>query len=253
MKISLITICWNNERDIRPTLESVKAQTYDDIEYIVVDGASNDNTLSIVKEYESMITTLISEPDKGLYDAINKGVRNATGEFVGMIHAGDRLYDSKVIERIAGFLKANPDTDIVYGNSKIVDSNDKAKRINISPEYNKRLVRRGWMPSHQSIYARRTLFEKYGYYRNDFGGGGDYEWCVRYFYKETLRIRKINHFAIKFSLGGQSTANPKEKLTQKHKDNIKRAWMVNGLTPPRGIVWRMLSRKPIQFIRAWFD
>lgn len=254
MKISIITICYNNEKDIRPTIESVIGQTYSDIEYIIIDGASKDSSLSIIYEYKNKIDKIISESDNGMYEAINKGIKMATGDVVGLIHAGDRLYESTTIEKIAEFYKNN-NVDISYGHSKIVNEYDISKRINVSPQYSRSLVRRGWMPSHQSIYCKRELFEKYGYYRNDLGGGGDYEWFLRYFYKygEALNIKLIDNFIIRFSLGGQSTKNIKSKFTKKHFEYVKKCWELNDLTPPRFIVLRMFLRKIKQFALAKLD
>ena len=254
VKISIITICYNNERDIRPTLESVVNQTYQDIEYIVVDGASTDGSMRIVNEYKDKISRIISEPDNGMYEALNKGFRAATGDVVGMIHAGDRLYDNSVVEKIAGFYTHN-DVDVTYGHSKIVDGNDVPRRINRSPDYSRKLVQQGWMPSHQSIYCRRELFEKYGYYRTDLGSGGDYEWFVRYFYRysDLVKIQLIDDYIVRFSLGGQSTKNVWRKLSKKHFDYVKCCWKLNGVTPPHLIVWKMFLRKVPQYILAYIQ
>lgn len=255
MKISIITICFNNASDIRQTLESVISQTYRNIEYIIVDGASKDNTLEIVNEYKSKISKVISEPDKGLYDAINKGITAATGEVVGLIHAGDKLFDNDVISKIADFYIQNPNIDLSYGNSKIVNSYGEVKRINRSPDFSSRLVKCGWMPSHQSIYAKRELFEKFGYYRLDLGGSADYEFVVRYFYKfqPLIKIKRIDEYIVKFSLGGQSTTNYKKRITRSHRNIIKKCWTLNGLTPPIGIVYKQWFRKVKQYIIAIFD
>lgn len=251
MKISIITICYNNEQEIRATIESVVTQTYNDIEYIVVDGASKDNSLSIINEYKDKIAVVISEPDHGMYEALNKGFQRATGDVVGMIHAGDRLHDKYVIEKIAKFYKEN-DVDMTYGHSEIVDANDVAKRINKSPEFSRGLVRRGWMPSHQSIYCKKKVFEIAGYYRNDLGGGGDYEWFVRSFnkYGESFKIARIDEYIIKFSLGGQSTKDYSKKFSKKYFDYVNKCWELNGLRAPACIVWWMFSRKIKQFIFA---
>jgi glycosyltransferase len=252
MKISVITICFNNEQDIRPTIESVINQTYEDIEYIVVDGGSNDKTLEILNEYSNNISSIISEPDKGIYDAINKGFKIASGEVVGMIHAGDKLYDNRVIEDIANhFERFSP--DIIYGHSKIVDKKGKAKRINRSPEYKRRLVRYGWMPSHQSIYVKRNLLEKLGYYRTDLMGIADYEWFVRYFYVNNLKIKRLDRFILLFSLGGISTKNYMERLKPKSKNAVKQCWIENEIKPPFGIVYFKLLRKIKQFTLALID
>lgn len=251
MKISIITICYNNERDIRQTLESVVNQTYQDIEYIVVDGASTDGSMRIINEYKDKICRIISEPDNGMYEALNKGFRASTGDVVGMIHAGDRLYDHLVVEKIARYYESN-DVDVTYGHSKLVDGNDVPRRINRSPKYSRNLVRRGWMPSHQSIYCRRELFEKYGYYRCDLGGGGDYEWFVRYFYRysDQIKIQLIDNYIVRFSLGGQSTKNVWSKLSKKHFDYVGNCWKLNGLNPPYLIVWMMFCRKIPQYFLA---
>lgn len=251
IKVSIITICYNNEKDIRPTLESVARQTYPNIEYIVVDGASKDGSLNIINEYKEKISVLISEPDHGMYEALNKGFKRATGDVIGMIHAGDRLYDENVIAKVADFYEKN-EVDLSYGNSMIVDANDIPRRVNVSPAYSRTLVRRGWMPSHQSIYCRPMVFEKAGYYRNDLGGGGDYEWFIRTFYKhgDEFRIKGMDEFVIRFSLGGQSTRNYRHKLSKAHFDYVKKCWTLNGLKPPFGIVWWMFSRKIRQFVKA---
>jgi glycosyltransferase len=254
MKISIITICYNNEQDIRATIESVVNQSYKDIEYIVVDGASKDGSLAIINEYKDRIARIISEPDHGMYEALNKGFKAASGDVIGMIHAGDRLYDSRVIEKIAQFYEEN-DVDMTYGNSLIVDGNDHAKRVNISPAYTPKLAYKGWMPSHQSIYCRKRVFEMAGYYRNDLGGGGDYEWFVRAFVKhgKEFKIKGMDEFIIKFSLGGQSTKSYSKKLSKSHFDYVKKCWTLNGLKPPFGIVWMMFGRKVKQFRLAKFS
>jgi glycosyltransferase len=251
MNISIITICRNNERDIRPTLESVVNQTYSNIEYIIVDGASTDNTLSIVNEYQNKIAKIISEPDKGLYDAINKGIKAATGDIVGLIHAGDRLYDNEVIAKIARHFEEN-DIDISYGNSKIVNEKGLAVRINKSPEYKRNIARWGWMPSHQSIYAKRELFERYGYYNLDLHPSSDYEWFLRYFYFNQLKIKRLDEYIICFSMGGTSTKSYTSRLRSSSKNQIKDCWIVNGKQPPKGIVYYKLIRKIKQFVLAFF-
>lgn len=252
MKISIITICYNNEADIRATIESVISQTYDDYEYIIVDGASSDNTLKIIEEYKSNISKIISEPDKNLYDAMNKGIKMATGDVVGLIHAGDRLYDNKVVEKIATHF-LNNDIDVSYGHSKIVNAKDNHVRINKSPEFKRSKIKNGWMPSHQSIYVRRELFDKCGYYRTDLGGAGDYEWFIRYFYANKLRIKRLNEFIIRFAMGGMSTRSYSNKLQAFHKETMKKCWTLNNVKPPIGIIYKQWLRKPEQYIRAWFD
>jgi len=248
MKISIITICFNNEEDIRPTIESVISQTYANIEYIVVDGGSSDGTLDIVNEYFGLIDRITSEPDDGMYDAINKGIRVATGDIVGLIHAGDRLFDENVVSRIADHFVSH-DIDAMYGHSILVNSDDKPVRVNKSPIFRKSLFKAGWMPSHQSIYIRKELLDKLGYYRLDFGGSGDYEFVLRYFYFNDLNIKRLDSFIIRFSMGGRSTSNYRKRLWKSQKTHIQ-AWRLNGAEPPFYFVPFKLLRKVKQFYLA---
>jgi glycosyltransferase involved in cell wall biosynthesis len=250
MRISIVTICLNNEKDIRRTVESVINQTYPNVEFIVIDGKSSDNTLNIVHEYRDKIKKILSEPDQNLYDAINKGIKLSTGDVVGLIHAGDYLYNNQIIEKIVScFLSF--DIEILFGHSKIVNPIGKVVRINKSPQFKKILVEKGWMPSHQSIYVRRELFEKYGYYRTDFGGMADYEWFLRMFYFSQPKIKRLDEFILYFSTGGRSTKSYSSKLKKSHFNTVKKSWAVNGYPPPKGIVLKMWLRRPMQFFLAW--
>jgi glycosyltransferase len=249
VKISIITICFNNEADIRPTLESVVNQTYSNIEYIIVDGASTDSTLSIVNEYQDEITKTISEPDKGLYDAINKGIKIATGDVVGLIHAGDRLHDNEVIAKIARHFESN-DMDALYGHSKIVNHRNEVIRINRSPEFSKSLLKKGWFPSHQSFYAKRELFDKYGFYNSKYLIAADYELLLRFLYFYDVEASLLNEFIVRFSMGGRSTKNWKN-IYYLNKECIK-AWKDNGQIIPVYTIPMKLLRKIPQFIKAKF-
>ncbi|HHX68487.1 MAG TPA: glycosyltransferase [Gallicola sp.] len=251
MKVSIVTICYNNELDIRHTIESVINQTYHNIEYIIVDGNSKDSTLNIVNEYSGHISKIISEPDNGLYDAINKGIKIATGDIVGLIHAGDQLFDYEVVSKIATHF-ANNDIDISYGNSVIVNGRGKVKRVNKSPEFKKSLINRGWMPSHQSIYVRRELFDKFGYYRVDIGYASDYEWFLRYFLSNDAKIELLDEFILRFTLGGISSSNYSKMLKKDYKNQINNCWILNDLTPPIGLIYLKWLQKPKQYIRALF-
>ncbi len=246
-KISIISICFNNEKDIRPTIKSVINQTYPNIEYIIVDGKSTDGTLKIIKEFNDRISKWISEPDQGLYDAINKGIKMATGDIVGLIHAGDKLYDNRVIEKIADHFEKN-DVDVSYGHSKLVNEKGIPVRINRSPNFSKKLIRQGWMPSHQSIYIRRSVFEKHGYYNLALHPSSDYEFFLRYFYFNNLRVKRLDEYILKFAMGGRSTKNYLNNL--KAQKQHKECWKVNGENPPLFLIPFKLMRKPKQFVLA---
>jgi glycosyltransferase len=247
MKISIITICRNNEKDIRPTIESVINQTYSDIEYIIVDGLSQDKTLEIIHEYRDKITKIISEPDKGLYDAINKGINAATGDIVGLIHAGDRLYDKFIIEKMAKYFIENK-VDAIYGHSKIINAKKEVVRINESPQFKQSLFKQGWFPSHQSFYAKRALFQKYGLYNLKYKIAADYELLLRFLYFNDVKVSLLDEFIVSFSLGGTSTKNIKNilKLNKECAD----AWKDNGEAIPFYTIPMKLLRKIPQFIKA---
>lgn len=247
-KISIITISYNNEIDIRPTIESVINQTYDNIEYIIVDGKSSDGTLNIIEEYKSKISRIISESDKNLYDAINKGIKLASGEIVGLIHAGDRLFDNMVISKIANHFNSY-NIDGLYGHSYIVDKNDKPVRVNKSPEFKRSLFKVGWMPSHQSIYLKKHIIEKNGYYNLDLHPMSDYEFVLRHFYFNDIKVKLLDQFIIKFAMGGISTKNYWHNIRTQKKQLI--CWKVNGETPPFYLIPLKLLRKVKQFYLAY--
>ncbi len=248
MKISVITISFNNKEDIRPTLESVINQSYDNLEYIVIDGKSTDGTTDIIEEYSDKIDIFVSEPDKGMYDAINKGIRLSTGDVVGLIHSGDRLFDDTVIEKIAHHF-SQKDIDAMYGHSILVDKDDRPFRVNKSPEFRNNLMKRGWMPSHQSVYIRKEKLDELGLYRLDLGGSADYEFVLRYFYLNNLKIRRLNDFIVRFAIGGRSTSNYSRTLLLSQKRHIE-AWKINGLNPPFYFIPLKLGRKIKQFYLA---
>ena len=248
MKVSIVTICYNNELDIRHTIESVINQTYHNIEYIIVDGNSKDSTLNIVNEYSGHISKIISEPDKGIYDAINKGIKSATGDIVGLIHAGDELYDNNVIEKVAiCFSESN--IDALYGHSKILsEDGTKVVRINKSPEYNESLFRNGWFPSHQSFYAKRELFDKLGLYNLKYRIAADYELLFRFIYVNKVTVKLLDEYLIKFKVGGTSTKSV-TNIINLNKECIN-AWHDNGIKMPFYTIPLKLLRKVKQILDA---
>lgn len=246
MKISIITISYNNEVSISRTINSVLEQTYSNIEYIVVDGASKDRTLEIIDTYADRINKIISEPDNGIYDAINKGIKVSTGEVIGLIHAGDELYDENVIERIAYYFYHN-NIEGLYGHSKIFsEDGKKVVRINKSPKYKTNLFPLGWFPSHQSFYVRRDVFVKFGAYSLKYNIAADYELLLRFLYVYKIKVALLDLFIIKFRLGGTSTKSLKN-IMNGNKECIK-AWEDNGLQIPFYTIAFKLLRKCKQFL-----
>ena len=180
MKISLITITYNSGKTLADTIQSVISQTYKDIEYIIVDGASKDNTVSIIKEYEPRFhgrMKWISESDKGLYDAMNKGICIATGDVVGIINSDDFFTSDDILKQVAETFIANGGLDAVYGDVHFVNPNNlnKCVRYYSSKVFRRDLMKLGFMPAHPSFYMRRECFDKFGLYKTDYKIAADFE------------------------------------------------------------------------------
>lgn len=230
MKISIITATFNSSATLCDTIESVLLQSYHDIEYIIVDGGSTDNTLSIIREYEQRFNGYmrwISEPDKGIYDAMNKGIRMATGDVVGILNSDDFYADEHVLSDIAAvFTDQNP--DCVYGDLKFVDAinTDKIVRIWTGSQYTSGAFMKGWHPAHPTFYAKRIWFEKLGAFDISFSVSADFELMLRFIEKNHLNSCYINRCFVKMRQGGESTGSIKNII--KGNKNILRAFRKNG-------------------------
>lgn len=231
MKISIITVTYNSAATLRDTMESVLAQTYTDIEYVVVDGLSKDNTMDIVREYEPRFQgrmKYISEKDHGLYEAMNKGIRMATGEVVGIINSDDFYHRNDIIQLVADAMAA-PEVQAVYGDVRFVnpDNLDKTVRYYSSKIFRPSLFRFGFMPAHPTFFTYRKYFEQYGYYRLDYKIAADYELLVRFLHKYGVKARYLNTDFMKMRTGGVSTASVKSNILLNKE--IVRACRSNGI------------------------
>jgi glycosyltransferase involved in cell wall biosynthesis len=206
MKISLITVCYNAEKTVENTLRSVLSQDYPDIEYIVIDGASKDGTLEILERYRDRFAHLVSARDKGIYDAMNKGLALATGEVVGLLNADDLFAHSGVISQIAAVMQAES-LDAVYGDVTYFDSAapDKVLRYYSSASFKPSRMRWGFVPAHPTLYVRRALYQTFGNFRIDYKIAGDYEFIARIFKGATLRYRYLPEVLVRMHIGGAST------------------------------------------------
>lgn len=224
MKISIITVTYNSGRTLEDTMKSVLNQTYPNIEYIVVDGASSDGTQDVIKQYEPLFggrLKWISEKDRGIYDAMNKGIRMATGDVVGILNSDDYFTSNDVVERFVP-LYSDHSLDAVYGDIHFVrDGNtDKCVRYYSSKPFRPLWLRFGFMPAHPSFYCRREVYEKAGLYKTDYQIGSDYEMMVRLFLVHHIKAKYLPMDFVTMRTGGASTRNVKNRL-QLIKDDVR--------------------------------
>ena len=230
MKISIIAATFNSGANLGATFQSVLTQTYQEIEYIIIDGNSRDNTLEIVREFEPYFDgrmKWISEPDNGIYDAMNKGIRMATGDIIGILNSDDFYNDENVLADIVNAFGCKK-TDCVYGNLVFVDSAkpDKIVRRWIGSQHTPGAFLKGWHPAHPTFYARRTCFEQYGDFDLSFEISADFELMLRFIEKNGCSNYYINRCFVKMRQGGASTGSIKNII--KGNKNILRAFRKNG-------------------------
>lgn len=214
MKVSIVTVCYNSEATIRDTIESVLAQSYVDIEYIIVDGASSDRTMAIVGEYKDHIAKVVSEPDKGIYDAMNKGIKLATGDVVGILNSDDFYQNNDVVRDVVCQFDAFPFSDLVFGDVVFVapDNLGEIIRYYRSGHFRPWKLRFGWMPAHPATFIKRHVYDLAGLYSLDFKISSDYEMFVRLLLVHKLCFSKINKVFVRMRTGGLSTAGIKSRL-----------------------------------------
>lgn len=249
MKVTIITSCYNREQTIRGCIESVLAQDYPDIEYIVVDGASKDNSLNIINEYKGKISKIISEPDHGMYEAINKGIRAATGDVIGLVHSDDFLFSNQTVSHIVQRFEETY-ADFLYGDGLFVnpENTNKVVRNWIGGSYRLWKVRHGWLPLHPTCYIRRDVMERKGLYNESYKIAADSDFLFRYLLGGELSVTYLKEYIVRMRMGGLSTDSARRK--QMWKEDI-RLYQSHGVNPTITKVEKMMWKIP-QFIGALF-
>lgn len=248
--VSIITVSHNAVRTIDQAINSVLNQSYRDIEYIVIDGGSTDGTVDLVKSHGDRIAKFISEPDKGIYDAMNKGLKLASGDIVGMLNSDDIYMDENVIKNVVDKIMKDK-VDSCYGDLVYVDREDTNKIIRYwkSGAYDKKKFKHGWMPPHPAFFTRRQIFEQYGLFDTDFPIAADYELVLRFLYSHDVSTAYIPKVLVKMRTGGSSRAGL--SITTKMLWENYLAWEVNGLRPS---IWTFILKpalKVTQFVKKW--
>ncbi|QHT65757.1 glycosyltransferase [Rhodocytophaga rosea] len=230
MKISIITVSFNSSKTIRDTIQSVLSQHYSNIEYIIVDGGSTDGTLDIIHSYEHKNIKWISEPDKGIYDAMNKGLSMSTGDIIGILNSDDFYLHRNVISKVAEtFLETQAES--VYSDLAYVDAINTNKIIRYwrSGSYKDGSFLQGWMPPHPTFFVKKEIYQKYSAFNLRFKSAADYELMLRLLHKHKITTAYIPDLTVMMRAGGKSNANLKSRLHANAEDRL--AWKLNKLNP----------------------
>jgi glycosyltransferase involved in cell wall biosynthesis len=247
VKISVVTAVWNREKTIADAIDSVQAQSHQEIEHLIIDGASTDNSLSIIESRKDGRTIVFSEPDNGIYDALNKGIALATGEIIGLMHSDDFFARDDVLAKVAAAFEAT-DVMAVYGDLDYVaaDNPEAIIRHWKSEPFTPARLRRGWMPPHPTLYLRRSVFEKYGLYDTSYRIAADYDAVLRYFSQGDMKSVYIPDVLVKMRVGGESNRSLSKILAKSREDY--RALRSNDLGGIYALMAKNLSKLP-QFLR----
>jgi len=248
MKISIITVSYNSADTIEDTITSVLNQDYPEIEYIIIDGASTDNTMDIVNRYRKKISRVISEPDKGIYDAMNKGIRLATGDVIGILNADDFYIDNHVITKVAKGFEI-PDVGAVFADLVYVkpENVNKTVRRYSSKAFTPSKFAYGWMPAHPTFFLKKKFYKQYGLYKTDYKIAADYELLIRMLYLNKVPYNYIPKILIKMRLGGVSTNSLQSNLILNQE--ILRACKENGIKTHLLKIYSKYPRKLLELLK----
>lgn len=245
MKISVITVCFNASSTIDRCIQSVLAQSYSNVEYIIVDGSSTDGTQEVVSKYSNKIAKFISEPDNGIYFAMNKGITLATGDVVGMLNADDVFAHSDVLAHIARVFSQLP-VKSLYADLQYLKPDGAIHRHWKSGAYKDNCFAYGWMPPHPTFYVRREIYQKYGMFNTSLRSAADYELMLRFLHIHKISTAYLPEVTVKMMLGGVSNSSLQNRLKANRED--QEAWKINGLKMP----FYLPLLKPLRKLSQYF-
>lgn len=247
LRISIVTAVFNNRDTVASALDSALGQDHDAVELVVIDGASTDGTLGVLAEYAARLSVLVSEPDSGIYDALNKGVQRATGDVIGFLHSDDLLADSGTLSRIAAVF-TDPDVDAVYGDLLYVrkDNSRQVVRYWQSGSFSPTKLAWGWMPPHPTLYLRRQVYERFGLFDAQYRIAADYDFILRVL-GGGIRVKYLPEVLVKMRVGGASNRSF-SNILQKSREDL-RALRNNRIGGIGALAWKNLSKLPQFFGR----
>jgi glycosyltransferase involved in cell wall biosynthesis len=227
MKISLITVSLNSSETLQATFNSIGKQQYPKLEYIIVDGGSKDTTVDLIKQNQGIVSKWVSEPDLGIYDAMNKGILMASGDIIGMLNSDDSFYDASTLKKIVAVFEQHPEVQCVYGNLILVNKEQKVIRSVKSKPFQPGLFAKSWTPAHPTFYCRRELYEDFGLYKTNYKIAGDAELMLRFLEVKKVKSFYLDEVLVTMSSGGVSNRGIKSILVITQE--IKKAFKENEM------------------------
>ena len=247
MKVTIVTACYNAESTISDTLDSIAMQSHGDLEHIIIDGVSTDHTLDIVKQHAIGTANVRSEPDHGIYDAMNKGLRLATGDVIGFLNADDVYADRDVLSRVSTIME-HEGLDALLGDVEFFKPEDPARTMRRyrSDRFSPDRIAWGWMPAHPALFLRRHVYERFGLFRTDYRIAGDFEFCARIFREKTLVYRSLPETLVRMRIGGVSTGGWRNTVLLNRE--VLRACRENGISTNMLKICSKYPAKVLEFL-----
>lgn len=249
MKISIITVVYNNEKTILDAMQSVLSQTYKNIEYIVIDGGSKDNTVNLISNYKDKLGYFVTEKDNGLYDAMNKGIKASNGDVIGILNSDDLYQDLDVISDVMKYFIDDKNLDILYGDLVYVKNNDITKVVRNwkSKSYHNRFFENANVPPHPSLFVKKSVYNEAGLFDLDYKIAADYEIMLRIFKKYNFKSKYVQRLIVRMRLGGASNASISSVIKQNKE--VLNAWKKNNLKKPFYLMPLRVFKKLLQFFK----